>query len=236
MHTYIIMLGLPGAGKGTQARRLAERWNLFWISTGDVLRRIAVEGHALAERVRRIMERGDLVDDATVFEVVHHYLETEKTRYRGAILDGFPRNLRQAEMLDGYLEENHRAGGLHAVLMELDEAVVIRRLTSRRVCPACQRVYNLLSRPSKAGNQCEACGAELIQRDDDAEPVIRRRLQTYQEATAPLVAYYETRGKLVRVPAAGAEDEVFAELSERVRRWLQADPETGSLESGGWTG
>lgn len=226
MHTYVVLLGLPGAGKGTQARRLVDSFGLYWISTGDILRRIALEEHDLAQRVKSIMESGRLVDDETVYEVVQHYLESEESRYPGVILDGFPRNLRQGEMLENYLETIHHEKGLHAVYFDMEPERVVRRLTARRVCPGCQRVYNQESHPSSMGDLCEACGEPLIQRADDAEAVVRKRIQTYLEETRPLVDYYERLAKLVKVPADDTETVVYKRLAALVERWLHSDSET----------
>jgi len=218
MRLYLVLLGPPGAGKGTQAHRLCAAFGLFRVATGDLLRRIAQEAHPLAARVRPVLESGRLVDDATVLEVVSHYLDRAAGTHGGVVLDGYPRNLVQAEQLEGYLARRGATDRLWCVLMDLPEAVAVRRLTGRRICPRCERVYNVERIPPDG--RCEACGTPLVQRADDTETVIRQRFQVYREQTAPLVRYYETRGRLVRLDADQPEDKIFECLAGYVRQWL----------------
>ncbi len=218
MRLYLVLLGPPGAGKGTQAHRLCEAFGLFRVATGDLLRRIARETHPLAARVRPVLEAGRLVDDATVLEVVSHYLDQAAGTHEGVVLDGYPRNLVQAEQLEDYLARRGETERLWCVLLDLPEAVAVRRLTGRRICPRCERVYNVDRIPPDG--RCEACGTPLIQRTDDTEAVIQKRFQVYWEQTAPLVQYYETRDRLVRLDADRSEDKIFECLAGYVRQWL----------------
>ena len=218
MRYYLVLLGLPGAGKGTQARKLSEALDWVWISTGEILRRIAREESELGRKVQRIMEAGQLVDDRTVFEVVKHVLEKEHAR-EGAILDGFPRNPDQARMLENYLRERSHLSGLRAVLLDVPESVVIERLSARRSCPNCGAVYNLLSHPSTGGDRCEVCGTPLIRRADDDPEVIRKRLETFHRLTEPLIAYFRELGQLYTVRADAPEDEVYRALEALIDSW-----------------
>ena len=224
MQLYLILLGLPGAGKGTQTHRLGEAFGLTRIATGDILRRIAQESHALGQRVRAILEAGQLVDDATVFEVVQHYLDAARGQTPGVILDGFPRNVAQAELLDGYLQKWGERERCWAVYLDVPETVVQARLSARRICPKCERVYNLISRPSARGDRCEVCHTPLIQRKDDHPEVIRERLHVYYRQTEPLLAFYRDRERLVTVHADQSEDAVFTCIARYVRLWLTQSP------------
>ena len=218
MRLYLVLLGPPGAGKGTQTHRLCEAFGLFRVATGDLLRRVAREDHPLAVRVRAVLEAGQLVDDATVLEVVSHYLAQAAEAYSGVVLDGYPRNLVQAQQLEDYLTRRGEAERLWVVLLDLPEAVAVRRLAGRRICPRCERVYNVDRIPPDG--RCEVCGALLVQRADDTEAVIRRRFQVYREHTEPLIRYYESRGRLVRLDADRPEDPIFECLAGYVRQWL----------------
>ncbi len=218
MRLYLVLLGPPGAGKGTQAHRLCEAFGLLRVATGDLLRRIAQETHPLAGRVRAVLEAGRLVDDATVLEVVSDYLDRAAGACAGVVLDGYPRNLVQAEQLEAYLARRGETQRLWCVLLDLSEAVAVRRLAGRRVCPRCDRVYRVDRIPPDG--RCEVCGTPLVQRADDTEAVIRKRFQVYREQTEPLVRYYEARGRLVRLDADQPEDRIFECLAGYVRPWL----------------
>lgn len=218
MQFYLVLLGLPGAGKGTQARRLAEDRGWLWISTGEMLRRIAREDSDLGRRVRTIMEEGRLVDDQTVFDVVRHEIERHEDR-EGVVLDGFPRNLNQTKILESYLKARGDGDRLRAVLLDVPENVVVERLSSRRSCPQCGAVYNLMTRPSKLGDRCEICQTELIQRSDDKPEIIRKRLLAYHESTEPLMTYFRERGILYIIRADVPEDEVYRALEALIDTW-----------------
>ena len=202
----LVLLGPPGAGKGTQAAKLASRYRLDHISTGDILRQNVAEGTDLGRRAKAFMDRGDLVPDGLVVAMLVERLGSASS---GFILDGFPRTVAQAEALEQALHE--RGLDLDAALsFEIDPEAVVARLSARRTCPVCQRAYNPTTAPPQRDEVCDADGTGLVQRDDDRPEVIRRRLQVFEEQTAPVRAYYEDRGLIRPVDAEGTENEVFA--------------------------
>jgi adenylate kinase len=199
----LVLLGPPGAGKGTQAALLAERLGLEHISTGEILREEVELGTELGRKAKAYMDRGELVPDALVIEMLRGRLDS--SRSRGFILDGFPRTISQAEALE-------RMVRLDRVLnIRLSEEEVVRRLSARRVCKSCGRNYNLISNPPKVEGRCDACGGELIQRDDDKPEVIRRRYRVYEAETAPLKDFYRQRGLLAEVEGDRPIGAVFEE-------------------------
>ncbi|MDD5085216.1 MAG: adenylate kinase [Candidatus Omnitrophica bacterium] len=193
----LVLLGPPGAGKGTQAEVLSRSRNIPAISTGDILRERIRDGSEIGREAKKYVESGSLVPDAVVIKMVRERLACDDAR-RGFILDGFPRTVAQAEALDKVLRELRIT--LDAVLyFETSTAVIVERLTGRRVCPKCRRNYHIRNIPPKKDNICDDCSSELIQRKDDTEETIRRRLRVYEEETAPLVKYYDEKGSLKRV-------------------------------------
>lgn len=211
----IILLGAPGSGKGTQAQKLVEREGIPQISTGDLLRDAVSRGTDLGKKAKVAMDAGELVSDDIVLGMIRERLAKPDAE-KGFILDGFPRNLAQAESLDGVLDEIGAPLDA-AVLMDVDFEVLLKRLTGRRTCAGCGRVYNVYFFPPKTDGVCDGCGGELIQRADDNEETIGQRLKVYESQTAPLVAFYEKRGKLKVVPAEGGIDEVFQRLETALR-------------------
>lgn len=206
--TRIILLGAPGCGKGTQAKRLQDVLGVPHISTGDMLREARKEGTELGKRAAEYMDRGDLVPDDLVIAMVKERLSRPDCS-RGYILDGFPRTIAQAEALE--------VAGVRVeavVDIEVSEEEVVRRITGRRSCPSCGRVYHVEFSPSKDGVHCDVCGAVLVQRDDDKEETVRERLRVYQQKTAPLLTYYRNKGFLKTVNGVGGPDEVFSRLLE----------------------
>jgi len=202
----LILLGPPGAGKGTQAAAIRDRFGIPHVSTGDMLREAVAAGTALGEKVKGIMAAGRLVPDETVGEVVAERLARPDAR-KGFLLDGFPRTLRQAEILDTVLKT--RSEGLDAVLeIALNDEDVVKRLSGRRTCAACGAPCHVAYAPPKVAGVCDACGGELRQRDDDTEGVIRNRLSVYHQQTSPLTAHYGARGLLRKVDGSGPVDEV----------------------------
>ena len=189
----LILLGAPGAGKGTQAELLRNALNIPTISTGNMLREAMANGSALGKQVKAIMEAGALVPDDVILSIVAQRVAKPDCE-NGFILDGVPRTLAQAEALD--------AMGIqldHVVSLEIDDAVIEGRMTGRRVCPKCGASYHITANPPKKENTCDLCGAELVIRKDDAPETVLARLETYHRETEPLKAFYEARGKLVCV-------------------------------------
>lgn len=203
----LILLGPPGAGKGTQAKLVAEQFGIPQISTGDILRQAVKDGTSLGQEAQAYMERGDLVPDAVVIGIIEERL-TQPDCQAGYILDGFPRTEVQANALAETLGK--RGGTIdHVVNIEVLDEELIHRLTGRRTCKECQKPYNVTFNPPQREGVCDKCGGELIQRKDDDEETIRARLGVYREQTAPLVAYYEKQGLLRTVTGAGAIREIF---------------------------
>jgi adenylate kinase len=206
----VVLLGPPGAGKGTQARRLAARWSVPQVSTGDMLREAVAQGTPLGVEARRYMDAGELVPDTVIIGLVRERLAQPDGR-KGFVLDGFPRTTAQAEALDRMLE----AEGTpleRVVLFELPDEEPVARLGGRLVCRNCGRNYHRTLSPSQAPGRCDACGGELYQRPDDDEATIRRRLAVYVRDTRPLVEYYRARGLLTTISGAGTMDAVHAAL------------------------
>ncbi|HLE54260.1 MAG TPA: adenylate kinase [Thermoplasmata archaeon] len=207
----LVFLGPPGAGKGTQAARLAEHLGVPRISTGDILRRHVADGTDLGKKAKGYMDTGKLVPDPLVIEMTKLRL-AEPDAKKGFILDGFPRTIAQAEALA-------KITPLDAVVdFYLEPEELIKRSSGRRVCPKCDAVYHLLSSPPRKAGICDRCGSALITRHDDKDGVVRTRIETYENQTAPLIQYYKDRGLLREVYASGLIDEV----AHRVREILSA--------------
>ncbi|HZX61549.1 MAG TPA: adenylate kinase [Candidatus Methylomirabilis sp.] len=206
-----ILLGPPGAGKGTQAKMLTERYGVPQISTGDILRSAVAAGTPLGREAKSYMDRGALVPDEVVIGIVRERLHQPDCQ-RGYLLDGFPRTVTQAEALTRMLTE---LGAPLPCVVSLDvaEAELVRRLSGRRTCPACGAVFHVESHPPKVEGTCDACGGRLIQREDDREETIRRRLRVYREQTEPLISYYQARGLVKHVNGSGDTGEVFARIA-----------------------
>lgn len=202
----VIMLGPPGAGKGTQASRIAERYDIPHISTGDMFRANLKAGTPLGQEARRYMDAGELVPDDLVVRMVDDRLSWDDAQ-DGWDLDGFPRTIGQATALDELLEE--RGTPIDVVLrFAVDDDEVVERLSGRRVCRDCGEIYHVHANPPAEEGVCDACGGELYQRDDDKEEVIRNRLASYAEDTEPLEQFYAERGLLRDVEAVGDIDDV----------------------------
>ena len=198
----LVLLGAPGAGKGTQAVRLAEHFGVPRMSTGDILRRQVSERTDLGKKAERYVRAGQLVPDAVVIEMVRNRLR-QKDAKKGFVLDGFPRTRDQAEALDGMTKLDA------ALLLFLDPEDLIKRSSGRRICENCEAVYHLLMNAPKKPGFCDNCGSKLIQREDDKEETVRRRIRVYEEQTKPLTSYYKEKGILVQVYGSGLIDEVF---------------------------
>lgn len=206
----LVFLGPPGAGKGTYAKELVKILGIPHISTGDMFREAVASGSELGKKVKEIMDRGDLIPDDIVNAVVKERLSKPDCE-KGFILDGYPRTVEQARALDEMLKEMNREL-MWAIFFDAPEDVVVVRLTNRRICPKCGRIYNLLTSPPKEDNLCDVCKVPLVQRDDDKEEVVRRRYKVYMEKTVPVVEYYEKRGKLQRLDGTAGVENVVKEV------------------------
>ena len=206
----IVLLGAPGSGKGTQAKKLVADYGYPQVSTGDLLRDAVARGTEYGLKAKAAMDAGQLVSDDIVLGILKERI-AQPDAAGGFILDGFPRNLAQARMLEEVLAELGQPLDA-AVLMDLDFDILLKRLTGRRSCTGCGRVYNIHFLPPPADGRCESCGGELVQRADDREETIGRRLEVYRNETAPLVDYYRGLGKLKVVDAEGSFEEVYARL------------------------
>lgn len=208
----IILLGAPGSGKGTQAKMLVEKYSVPQISTGDLLRAAVAEGTPLGLQAKAIMDAGQLVSDEIVLGIIKERLGQDDAK-NGFILDGFPRTLVQAEALDNMLNQlSWPIDG--AILFDVDYEKIVKRITGRRTCGQCGQMYNIYTSPPKQEGICDKCGGELQQRADDNEETIRKRLEVYEEQTAPLVDYYAGQNKLSKITAEGDIDKIFASLCD----------------------
>jgi adenylate kinase len=206
----LIFMGPPGAGKGTQAEIFHERHGIPHISTGDIFRAAVRAGTEIGGKAQAYMQRGDLVPDDVVQEIVEARLAEPDARV-GFILDGYPRTLPQADALDRWLAKSARK--LDAVVFfEIREEVLLRRLTGRRVCPVCGAIYHLDYKPPKVPGRCDLDEAELAQRKDDAPDTVLHRLEVFRRWTAPLVDHYRAKGLFLRVNAEGPVLEVYARI------------------------
>ena len=214
MGHFILLLGPPGAGKGTQAKLLAEALDIPHVSSGDLFRDHLSRETELGLLAKEYMDRGDLVpDDVTVGMVIERLGQADCQK--GALLDGFPRTLSQAAALDEALDERGQRVGA-APLIQVGDDGVMRRLTGRRSCRDCGAVYHLIFNPPGTEGVCDACGGELYQRDDDNPETVRNRLYTYYKETSPLVGYYFAKGLLVQVSGEQGIDDVQADLRAAV--------------------
>jgi adenylate kinase len=206
----LVLLGAPGAGKGTQAKKLIGKYGIPQISTGDILRAAVAEGTPLGKEAKSYMDKGELVPDSVVLGLVEERLKQEDCK-KGFILDGFPRNTAQAETLDGMLEKLGMPLTA-AVSVDVPEADLMKRLTGRRTCKGCGQMYNVYFTPPAKEGVCDKCGGELYQRDDDREETIKKRLEVYNAQTAPLINYYGGKGILKNIEGTGSIDEIFDKL------------------------
>ena len=205
-----ILLGPPGAGKGTQAKLMIDKWDIPQVSTGDILRAAVREGTPLGVEAKGFMDRGELVPDRVVIGIIAERLK-EKDAAHGFILDGFPRTIPQAEALQEILDGLGRDID-HVISIEVDDEELVTRLTGRRMCKACGESFHVVFNPPVKEGVCDRCKGELYQRDDDREQTIRQRLSVYSEQTRPLIAYYEKQGKLRRIEGTGSIDNIFSRV------------------------
>ena len=215
----IVLVGPPGAGKGTQAQFIASHLAIPRISTGDIFRYNVTSNTELGRKAREFMERGDLVPDEVTVAMVRDRL-AEDDAQEGFLLDGFPRNVPQAETLKKLLLE---WDARLSVVLELvvDEDEVVRRLSGRRTCRRCGRVWHVLFDPPAHRDKCDDCGGELFQRDDDSEETIRHRLEVYAEQTSPLIAFYADENILIGIDATGPVEEVTSRAMAALRPFVR---------------
>ena len=211
----LILLGPPGAGKGTQARRLEEKFGLVQLSTGDMLRAAVAAGTDAGKAAKTVMDAGELVSDEIVINILRDRLK-EYDVAKGAILDGFPRTTVQAEALDGLLAENGQSVNA-AIAMEVDDAAMVERISGRYTCAGCGEGYHDSFKQPAAEGVCDNCGStEFKRRADDKAETVGARLEAYHAQTAPLIAYYDEKGQLSRVDAMGDIDAITAKMTEMV--------------------
>jgi adenylate kinase len=206
-------MGPPGAGKGTQAKYLVEKFGMVHLSSGDILRAERADGSELGEKLKSYMDAGELVPDEIVVEIMAKAIAKQDAD-KGLLLDGFPRTVAQAEALDKQLEQLGLP--LEAVLViEADESLLVDRITGRRSCPSCGRVYHVKNIPPAKEGVCDACEAELVQREDDTEEVVRQRLTAYRAQTEPVIEYYASDGrKMIRLDGGAPLEEVAQQAAE----------------------
>jgi adenylate kinase len=211
----IVILGKQGAGKGTQAVRLSRHYVVPHVSTGDTFRSAVRSGSEFGQKAKRYLDAGELVPDEIVIGMVRERLTLDDTTHRGFILDGFPRTVAQADALMDFLVPH----ALDVVLnLEIGTAEVLGRLASRRVCPDCGANYSVADNPPRVRAICDVCGGDVVQRDDDTEMAIRRRLELYEKETAPLIEWFEKQSLLTTVAGTGSPDEVTERLVAEVNR------------------
>lgn len=211
----LILLGTPGVGKGTQAQLIEKKYHIPQISTGDILRAEIQKQSDLGAKVQALMGRGELVSDEVMLEIIRCRLN-EPDCENGFILDGFPRTIQQAKSLDTLLEELSKTD-IKALNIIVPEVEIIKRLSSRRVCVKCGKTYNLYLNAPPEDGKCQVCGGEIIQRDDDKEVTIRKRLAVYLEKTAPLISYYREKGNLFEVDGMQTVENVFTDIERIIR-------------------
>jgi adenylate kinase len=211
MAKRVVLLGAPGAGKGTQAKMLIEKYRIPQISTGDILRKAVADGTPLGKEAKVIMDSGGLVSDKIVLGLVEERIQQPDCK-AGFILDGFPRNTAQAEALDKMLSGMGSPLTI-ALNIDVDMNDLLRRLTGRRTCKGCQQMYNVYFSPSKKEGVCDKCGGALFQRDDDKEATIKKRLDVYQQQTAPLIDYYSKKNIMKTVMGVGSIGDIFNKVT-----------------------
>lgn len=212
MKKIIILLGPPGAGKGTVGEKLSEIFGLPLISTGDILRENVKENTVLGQKAKEYMEKGELVPDDIVVSLLMKRIEKNDCK-DGFFLDGFPRNVNQAKML----EENLKEDNFKVIYLKADDEFLVERLSNRRICEKCGAIYHLINIPPKVKGICDRCGGKLIQREDDKEDVVRNRLKVYHKLTAPLLDYYENKKILFAVSAKKKLEEMVSEITGILR-------------------
>ncbi|MDD3169023.1 MAG: adenylate kinase [Eubacteriales bacterium] len=206
----LILLGPPGAGKGTQAARICQKYSIPHISTGDIFRKQIKEGTEFGKKAKEYMNRGELVPDDLVLEIAEARLTEEDCKH-GFLLDGFPRTVNQAEQLDKFLNEKDLS--IDKVLdIRVDKEELMTRLIGRRVCRNCGATYHVINMPSEKEGICDVCGGELYQRSDDTAATVENRIGVYNGLTVPLIEYYEKAGKVAHIDGSTGLDKVFGDI------------------------
>jgi len=212
----LVLLGPPGAGKGTQAKLLQEHFDIPQISTGDILRRAAKEGTPFGKRAKKYMDRGELVPDSVILDIVEERLSADDC-HKGFLLDGFPRTVVQAEAFQTMLDrQNQVLDG--AVSLRVPRQKLVARLSGRRTCRQCGAMYHVRFNPPKKEGVCDQCGGDLYQRADDREETIEARMEVYDRESAPLLEHFRRKGLLREVDGSKTTDEVFREILRQLRK------------------
>ncbi len=214
MKKILILLGPPGAGKGTVGGRLSEIYNLPLISSGDLLRENVNNHTELGEKANSYIKKGELVPDELVEEIIEDRIKREDCNY-GFILDGFPRTLKQAEDLEKILQDK---GVPIVIYLSASDDFLIERLSNRRICENCGAIYHLINLPPKEEGICDKCGGKLIQREDDKPEVIKRRLEVYHKLTQPIIDYYRKKGNFFKISGEGNLEETITKIKE-ILKW-----------------
>ena len=206
----IIMLGAPGAGKGTQAKQIADKYSIPHISTGDIFRANIKNGTELGKKAKQYMDQGALVPDELTCDLVMDRIQQDDCKY-GFVLDGFPRTIPQAEALDAALGKKNEKMD-YAIDVDVPDENIVNRMSGRRACLNCGATYHLISIPPKVEGICDRCGSEIVLREDDKPETVQKRLKVYHEQTQPLIEYYSGKGVLKEVDGTQPMDDVFAAI------------------------
>lgn len=212
---FIVLLGPPGAGKGTQAKMISEKLDIPHISTGDILRESVKKDTPLSREVKQVMEKGELVSDSLLEQIIKERLN-ERDCDKGFLLDGYPRNLSQSETLKAILSERNIFDDVVALEISVSDDEIVQRLKNRRSCPNCGMVYNLVSNPPKKDDICDNCSHQLVLRDDDKEETVRQRLLVYHQKTEPVIVFFEKFNKLLKVNGNGTPEKILEEVLEKL--------------------
>jgi len=216
MISFVVLLGPPGAGKGTQAKMISEKLGVPHISTGDILREAVRNDSQLGRQAKAVMDRGELVPDQLLVDIIVERLSRTDCA-GGFLLDGYPRNVAQSQTLEGVCRERGIWDKVFALEISVPDEEIVGRLKSRRSCPSCGAVYNVVSNPPKQAETCDACSTKLQLRDDDREETVRQRLKVYHERTEPVVGYFAERGKHIVVKGEGSPDAIFTAIMEKLK-------------------
>jgi len=214
----ILLLGAPGAGKGSQAKKLTSKYGIPQISTGDLLRSAVASGSAIGLQAKSIMDAGQLVSDEIVLSMIKTRLE-ESDAKNGFILDGFPRNTTQAEALDKLLLEMDTPLET-AILIDVKDDILIDRITGRESCGDCGQIFHISTSPPKKAHICDVCGGVLLHRADDNEETVKSRLDVYHQQTEPLISYYQAQNKLLNINGMGRIDDIFVKVTDYIEEQL----------------